>query len=122
MSLTIEQDNSLRLVGHTSYFLHALVALGTLVPTLEISVLLLIVAFVLDMVKKPEAQGSWQASHFQWRIHSVLWAFGLYVVTAPLFLLLIVPGKIAWAVISVWFAYRIARGWLKLESRQVVAA
>ena len=78
--------------------------------------LLLLIAFFLDMFKRDDARGSWQESHFSWRIRSVLWAGGLYLVTFPLFLLLYVPGAIAWAIISIWFLYRIARGWLNLSS------
>ncbi len=54
--------------------------------------LLLLIAFILDLVKKDEAAGTWQASHFRWRIRTVLWAGGLYLITAPLWLLFFVPG------------------------------
>ena len=33
-------------------------------------------------------------------------------------LLLILPGWIAWAVISLWFLYRVVRGWLALNERK----
>jgi uncharacterized membrane protein len=85
-------------------------------PGVQASVLLLLIAFFLDMFKRDDARGTWQESHFAWRIRSVLWAGGLYLVTFPLFLLLYVPGAIAWAIISIWFLYRIARGWLNLSS------
>ena len=35
--------------------------------------------------------------------------------TAPLWLLFIVPGWIAWGVISIWFLYRVVRGWMCLN-------
>jgi len=112
-----ERDRSLRMVGNFSYALHAVVALGALLPGVQASIALLLVAFVLDMVKRGDAHGSWQASHFSWRIRSVLWAGGLYLVSAPLWFLLVAPGWIAWGVISIWFAYRIVRGWLALNDR-----
>jgi uncharacterized membrane protein len=113
-----ERERSLRIIGHVSYALHAVVAVGAILPGVHASVVLLIVAFVLDMVKRDDAGGSWQASHFSWRIRSVLWAGGLYAVTAPLWLLLIIPGWIAWGVISIWFTYRIVRGWVALSGRK----
>ena len=119
-ALAVGRDQSLRTVGHISYALHAIVAVGALVPTLQVSVLLLIAAFVLDLVKKDDAVGTWQESHFRWRIRSVLWAGGLYLVTAPLWLLFFIPGWIAWTVISIWFLYRIARGWLALKERRAL--
>ena len=113
-----ERDDSLRTIGHISYALHAIVAVGAVLPGIQASVALLLVAFILDLVKRDDARGTWQESHFRWRIRSVLWAGVLYVVTIPLWLLLFVPGWIAWCVISIWFLYRVVRGWLALNDRR----
>jgi uncharacterized membrane protein len=109
------RGQSLRNIGHISYLLHLVVAVGAVLPGVQASVILLVVAFVLDLVKRDDAAGTWQESHFRWRIRSVLWAGGLYLITVPLWLLLFVPGWIAWAIISVWFLYRIVRGWMNLN-------
>ena len=111
-----DSQQSLKTIGHISYFMHAVVAVGAVLPGVQASVLLLLVAFFLDMFKRDDARGTWQESHFSWRIRSVLWAGGLYLVTAPLWLLFLLPGWIAWGIISIWFLYRIARGWLNLSS------
>ena len=110
------RQQSLKTIGHISYFMHAVVAVGAVLPGVQASVLLLLIAFLIDMIKREDAIGTWQESHFRWRIRSVLWAGGLYLVTAPLWILLLLPGWIAWAIISLWFLYRIARGWLNLSS------
>jgi uncharacterized membrane protein len=120
--LSPERERSLMTVGHISYLLHTIVALGAVLPGMQGSVLLLIVAFVLDLVKKGEAQGTWQESHFSWRIRSVVWAAILYAVTAPLWILLIAPGWLAWAVVSIWFLYRVVRGWMNLNNRKGMPA
>ena len=111
-----ERDAGLKNVGHVSYLLHLIVAIGAVMPGAQVSMALLIVAFVIDLVKKDDAAGTWQESHFRWRIRTVLWAAGLYLVTAPLWLLFFVPGWIAWGVISIWFLYRIVRGWMNLNA------
>ncbi|MEO7853457.1 MAG: hypothetical protein ABIR94_14570 [Rubrivivax sp.] len=119
MNQTIELNDSqrsLKNIGHISYLLHLIVAVGAVLPGTQASVVLLIVAFVIDLVKRDEARGSWQESHFSWRIRTVLWAGVLYLVTAPLWLLFFVPGWIAWGIISVWFLYRIVRGWMNLSA------
>ena len=113
-----QRDDALRTIGHISYALHAVVAIGAVLPGVQASIVLLLAAFILDLVKKDDARGTWQESHFRWRIRSVLWAGVLYVVTIPLWLLLFVPGWIAWALISVWFLYRVIRGWLALNDRR----
>lgn len=117
-SLDPRRDESLRTIGHVSYALHAFVAVGAVVPGVQPSMLLLIAAFILDLVKKDDAAGSWQESHFRWRIRSVLWAAGLYLLTLPLWFLLVLPGWIAWGIISIWFIYRVVRGWLALNDRR----
>ncbi len=117
-----ERDTSLKNFGHVSYLLHLIVAVGAVMPGAQASIALLIVAFVIDLVKKDEAVGTWQESHFRWRIRTVLWAAGLYLITAPLWLLLFVPGWIAWGVISIWFLYRIVRGWMNLNANQPMPA
>ncbi len=113
-----QAEAALRTIGHVSYALHAVVAIGAVLPGVQASVLLLLVAFVLDLVKRGDATGSWQASHFRWRIRSVVFAALAYALTAPLWLLLIAPGWIAWGVISIWFLYRVVRGWLALNERR----
>ncbi|WP_157268340.1 DUF4870 family protein [Azohydromonas aeria] len=113
-----ERDRHLRTVGQISYALHAIVAVGAVLPAFQPSVLLLVAAFILDLVKKDDAAGTWQQSHFRWRIRSVLWAAGLYLLTSPLWLLFLAPGWVAWGVISIWFLYRVVRGWLALNERR----
>jgi uncharacterized membrane protein len=114
------RDSSLRTIGHISYALHAIVAVGAVLPGVQGSVLLLIAAFILDLVKRDDARGTWQESHFSWRIRTVLWAGGLYLLTAPLWLLFFIPGWIAWGIISIWFLYRVVRGWLALNDRRAM--
>ena len=120
--LSSATESSLRMIGHISYLLHAIVAVGAVLPGAQGSVLLLLVAVVLDWVKRDDARGSWQESHFRWRIRSVVIAAVAYAVTAPLWLLLIAPGWIAWGIISLWFLYRVLRGWLALNDRKAMPA
>jgi uncharacterized membrane protein len=119
-SVDNEKAEQLKTVGWVSYFLHLIVAVAALVPGANMGVVLLIIALVIDLVKKDEAEGTWQESHFSWRIRSVIWAGILYVLTSPLFLLLWLPGAIAWGIISIWFLYRIVRGMVAMNNNQSV--
>jgi uncharacterized membrane protein len=110
------RDRGLKTVGHISYLLHTIVAVAAVWPGAQASIALLLVAFILDLVKRDDAVGTWQESHFRWRIKTVLWAGGLYLLTAPLWLLLLVPGWIAWTGVSIWFLYRVVRGWMNLNN------
>ena len=116
------QAQALKSVGWVSYVLHLIVAVGAIVPGAQAGALLLIVALVIDLVKRPEAHGTWQASHFTWRIRSVLLAGVLYLLTAPLFLLFILPGVLAWLLVSIWFLYRIVKGMVAMSNNRAVGA
>lgn len=113
---------NLRAVGIVSYVLHTIVALGALLPGMQVSVLLLLVAVLIDLIKRGDAQGSWQASHFRWRLRSVLFAGLAYALTAPLWLLFLLPGWIAWCLISIWFLYRIVRGMVTMNQSRAIDA
>jgi uncharacterized membrane protein len=114
------RDSSLKAIGQVSYVLHTIVAVAAVLPGAQASIALLLVAFVIDLVKRGDAVGTWQESHFRWRIRTVLWAGALYLITAPLWLLFVAPGWIAWTIISVWFLYRVVRGWISLNNSRPV--
>lgn len=120
--IDVEPNESLRTIGWVSYVLHLIVAVAAVVPSAQPSIVLLLIALVIDLVKRDEARGTWQESHFSWRIRSVIWAGVLYVLTAPLWLLFFIPGWIAWAVISLWFLYRILRGMLAMSNGRAIHA
>ncbi len=111
----LQKLQSLNTVGTISYILHLIVAVGALIPGGQFGPVLLIVALVMDLVKRSEAEGTWHASHFSWRIRTVIIAAVLYAVTAPLWFLFILPGWIAWLVISIWFLYRIVTGLVRMN-------
>jgi uncharacterized membrane protein len=115
-----EKAQSLKTVGWISYFLHLIVAVAAVLPGAQASAAVLIIALVIDLVKKGDAEGTWQASHFSWRIRTVIWAGVLYLVTAPLWLLFFVPGWIAWCLISIWFLYRIVKGMVRMNASRAM--
>ncbi|WP_353235209.1 hypothetical protein [Diaphorobacter ruginosibacter] len=117
-----QRAENLKAVGWVSYILHLIVAVAAVVPSAQPSIALLLVALIIDLVKRSDADGTWQASHFSWRIRSVIWAGVLYVLTSPLWLAFLLPGMIAWGLISLWFLYRIIRGMLSMSKGQAVDA
>lgn len=117
---TIEPDEGLRTWGWVSYLLHLVVAVAAVLPGAQVSIMLLVVALVIDLVKRGDAVNTWQASHFRWRIRSVVWAGILYVLTSWLWLVFILPGWIAWGLISIWFLYRIVKGMVSMNAGRAV--
>ena len=106
--------------GWVSYLLHLIVAVAAVLPGAQVSVFLLIIAVIIDVVKRDDARGTWQESHFSWRLRSVLWAIVLYAVTFPFFLLGLLIFNPAWVLISIWFLYRIVRGMVAMNKDQAI--
>ena len=121
-TINVERLQALNTAGTISYVLHLIVAVGAIIPGGQWGPILLIVALVLDMAKRGDAEGTWHASHFRWRIRSVFIAGGLYLLTAPLFLFLYIPGAFAWAMISLWFLIRIVQGLIAMNKGQEIGA
>ena len=81
-----------------------------------------IIAVILNYVKRGDVRGTWLESHFRWQIRT-FW-FGLLWISLCLFFIVATLGiglLVAWlpmAIVSVWFIYRIVRGWLALNDNR----
>jgi uncharacterized membrane protein len=81
-----------------------------------------IIAVILNYVMRGEVRGTWLESHFRWQIRT-FWYGLLWVSICVLFVIMTfgVGILIAWlplGIVSLWFIYRIARGWIALSNRQ----
>ena len=85
-----------------------------------------IIAVILNYVKRSDVRGTWLESHFRWQIRT-FWFGLLWVGLCVAFIIgtLGIGIIIAWlplGAVSLWFVYRIVRGWLALrESRPMYA-
>ena len=81
-----------------------------------------IVAVILNYLKRDDARGTWLESHFRWQIRT-FWFGALWVSLCVLFIVVTLGLGIliAWmplGFITVWFIYRVIRGWLALSERR----
>ena len=113
------QDDSTHTISWVSYILHLIVAVSAVIPGAQMGPALLVVALVIDLVKKGDTAG-WEATHFSYRIRTVIWAALLYLLTSPLWLLMFFPGWLAWVAVSIWFLYRIVLGMVRLNGQRPV--
>lgn len=116
MNNDLARLDSLNTVGTISYVLHLVVAVAGVIPGAQVGVTLLLVALIIDLIKRGDARGTWHESHFSWRLNSLLIAGALYLVTLPLWLLFALPGLVAWWGISIWFLYRIIKGMIRMNA------
>jgi uncharacterized membrane protein len=81
-----------------------------------------IIAVILNYVKRGDVRGTWLESHFLWQIRT-FWFGLLWVVLCGLLVVLTLGLGllVVWlplAIVTIWFVYRIARGWIRLGARQ----
>jgi len=85
-----------------------------------------IIAVILNYIKRGDVRGTWLESHFRWQIRT-FWFGLLWVALCGAFVIVTlgVGILIAWlplVMVSVWFVYRIVRGWLALRDRRPMYA
>jgi uncharacterized membrane protein len=85
-----------------------------------------IIAVIMNYMKRGEASGTWLESHFRWQIRT-FWSGVVWVGLCSLFVVLTVGIGLffVWlplGILSLWFIYRIVRGWLALRDRRPMYA
>ena len=124
-----EPDPSLVTTLHITYALHAVgLAIGAFGAATVLGSFIFgwpsIIAVIINYVKRGDARGTWLESHFDWQIRT-FW-FGLLWISLCLLFVIGTLGigiLIAWipiAFVSLWFIYRIARGWIALNNHRAM--
>jgi uncharacterized membrane protein len=116
---------------HAIYALHAFSLVTGIIGTATVVGAFLtgwpsIIAVILNYVKRSDARGTWLESHFRWQIRT-FWFGLLWVGLCALFVILTlgIGLLIAWlplGIVTIWFVYRIVRGWLALRDRRPMYA
>ncbi|HET9474867.1 MAG TPA: DUF4870 domain-containing protein [Steroidobacteraceae bacterium] len=77
-----------------------------------------IVAIILNYVKRDDVKGTYLESHFNWQIQTFWYSLvGCIIGYVTIFVLI---GFVILGITLVWFIYRIAKGWLRLNEGQPV--
>ncbi|MBL8325164.1 MAG: hypothetical protein JNJ89_09440 [Rubrivivax sp.] len=97
------QAAALRGLTHALYAMHLLswASLG----------LLSVVAMVINHRKRGALPDRFYRSHFRWQARSFWFTLLGLLVAAPLLLLFVFAGYVAWLVVGLWYLYRFIRGW-----------
>ncbi len=96
-------EDQLRLLTHVMYGLHTLSWFS--------AGLFSVVAIVMNVVKRGALPDRFYASHYRWQWHSFWLTLLWLLLTAPLWLIFVFPGYVAWSVVGLWYLYRFIRGW-----------
>jgi uncharacterized membrane protein len=106
------------------YGLHALsLVVGIIGAATVVGMFLLgwpsIIAVIMNYIKRSDVRGTWLESHFRWQLRT-FWFGALWASLCALFVLgtFFVGLIVVWlpiGILTIWFIYRIARGWLALR-------
>ena len=81
-----------------------------------------LIAVFINYLKRGDVNGTWLESHFRWQIRTFWFTF-LWLIIYGLLVITLIGIPIAWiliALLGLWVAYRVIRGWVALaDSRPV---
>ena len=113
------------------YGLHALsIVTGILGAATVIGAFLIgwpsIIAVIMNYIKRSDARSTWLESHFRWQLRT-FWFGLLWVSLCWLFVLMtlglgLIVVWIPLGILTLWFIYRVARGWLALREHKPMYA
>ncbi len=98
--------------GTARPLMHVLYAMHTL-SWLTLGVLA-VLAVMVNFIRCGDAQDPFEQAHHRYMLRTFWWTLLWLAVTAPLYLLFILPGAVAHGVVGLWYLYRCLRGWLRL--------
>ena len=99
-----------RLVMHVLYGLHTLAWFSGGVFA--------VVAVIINYLRRADETDALYAGHHDYMIATFWWTLLWLVVLSPLWLLLFLPGAIAYGIVWLWYLYRCVRGWMRFNSNR----
>ena len=97
--------------------MHVLYGLHTVAPFTMWT--LSLIAVVINYVKRSEEADALFVRHHSYMIGTFWWAVLWLVITSPLWLIMFLPGMLAWLLVGAWYLYRYLRGWLRFNDNQL---
>ena len=109
----IEHDTGGRAPTSTVHILYLMHAISPF-TLWTLSLLAVIVgAFTRDAVR-----GTWVETHYSWLLRTFLWGMLWLVITTVVFFITVIGIFIIWipwGILTIWYLYRVIRGWLLLN-------
>ena len=78
-----------------------------------------LLAVIMGAFMRDSARGTYLESHYAWLLRTFLWGILWVVITTTVFVLTVVGIFllfIPWTILTIWYLYRVIRGWLRLNN------
>lgn len=77
-----------------------------------------LVALIINYLRRADETDALYLAHHRFMIATFWWTLLWLVLLSPLWLLFIVPGAIAYALVWLWYLYRCLKGWLRFNDNR----
>ena len=77
-----------------------------------------LVALIINYLRRVDETDAIYLAHHRFMIATFWWTLVWLVLLSPLWLLFILPGAIAYAVVWLWYLYRCLKGWLRFNANR----
>jgi uncharacterized membrane protein len=78
-----------------------------------------VVALIINYLRRADETDALYLMHHGFMIATFWWTLVWLVLLSPLWLLFILPGVIAYAVVWLWYLYRCLKGWLRFNANRL---
>ena len=77
------------------------------------------VALIINYIRRSDESDALYLAHHSYMISTFWWTVVWLVLLAPLWLLFLLPGVVAYGVVWLWYLYRCIRGWLRFNDSRL---
>jgi len=78
-----------------------------------------VIALIINYIRRADESDVLFVDHHNYMIATFWWTLLWLVLLSPLWLLLVLPGAIAYGIIWLWYLYRCVRGWMRFNSNRL---
>ncbi len=78
-----------------------------------------VIALVINYLRRSDESEPLYLAHHSYMIATFWWTLLWLVLLSPLWLLLVLPGAIAYGIIWLWYLYRCLKGWIRFNDNRM---
>ena len=75
-----------------------------------------VIALIVNYLRRSDEIDALYIAHHSYMIATFWWTLLWLVLLSPLWLLLVVPGAIAYGIVWLWYLYRCVKGWMRFNA------
>ena len=84
-----------------------------------------LLAIIVGAFTRDSVRGTWVETHYSWLLRTCLWGILWAVIGTVLFFITVIGIFLLWlpwGILTIWYLYRVIRGWLRLNEGQPAPA